>query len=288
MQLKLLYKTLDELRFIDENGHEAWLARELWGPFGYASWRNFQSPIERAKESCKTSGESINVHFVGVRKNQKSYNQHGEIEVERDDFKLTRYACYLIAQNGDPRIPEIAFSQMYFAVQTRKQEVMEKHIEEIERLVSRRKLGETEREFSKTLYERGVDGSGIAEVRAVGDRILFGGKTTQEMKEMLGLGHNSTKPLADILPTVTIKAKDLAQEMTTLNTKKNDLRGKWPIRSEHEQNTTGIRGALTKSGIYPEMLPPAEDVRRVENRHKKQLKKIDIANKKTLPETRNE
>lgn len=277
MQLQLLYKTLDDFRFIDGNGDEAWYARNLWSPFGYANWRNFQPVIERAIESCKTSGEAVDYHFASVR-NMVDLGSGSQREVE--DYKLTRYACYLIAQNGDPRIPEIAFGQMYFAVQTRKQEVMEKNIEEIERLVARRKLSETEREFGKTLYERSVDGAGIGEIRAVGDKILFGGKTTQEMKVKLGLGHNNPKPLADVLPTVTLKAKDLAQEMTTLNTKTNNLLGKFPIRTEHEKNNAGIRDALVKSNIYPENLPAAEDVRKIESRHKKQQKQIQPSNKK--------
>lgn len=282
MQLRLLYKTLDSVRLTDENGREAWYARDLWALFGYANWRNFQPVIDKAMESCKTSGEDTGFHFVYVRKMAKIGSNRAEREV--DDYKLTRYACYLIAQNGNPRIPEIAFGQMYFAVQTRKQEVMEKNIEEIERLISRKKLLETEKEFSKTLYERGVDGFGIAEVRSVGDKILFGGKSTQEMKQRLGLGHNSVKPLADVLPTITLKAKDLAQEMTTVNTKKRELHGKEPIREEHVKNNAGIRDALEKSNIYPESLPAAEDIKKVESRHKKQQKKLGAMSPGALAE----
>jgi DNA-damage-inducible protein D len=280
MQLKLLYKTLDDARH--QNGEEFWYARDLWQLFGYGSWRNFQPAIEKAKESCKTTGEPVDTHFVDIHKMVKIGQNQAEREI--DDIKLTRFACYLIAQNGDPRIPEIAFSQMYFATQTRKQEVMEKHIEEIERLVSRKKLLETEKEFSKTLYERGVDGAGIGEVRSAGDKVLFGGKSTQEMKERLGLGHNSPKALADVLPTITLKAKDLASEMTTVNTKKNNLVGKHPIKAEHIKNNTGIRSALEKSNILPETLPASEDIKKVESRHQKQKKELQSINKKQLSE----
>lgn len=280
MQLKLLYRTLDDLSYKDQNGIESWNARDLWEPFGYANWRNFQGVLERAMESCKNSGEPATVHFAVTHNMVKVANTKAEKEVI--DYKLTRYACYLIAQNGDPRIPEIAFSQMYFAVQTRKQEVMEKNIEEIERLISRKKLLETEKEFSKTLYERGVDGQGIGEVRSAGDKVLFGGRTTQEMKIKLGLGHNSPKPIADVLPTITIKAKDLAQEMTTVNTKKKGLVGKSDIKLEHMRNNEGIRSALTKSNIYPEKLAPAEDIKKVESRHKKQQKVLASRQSKSL------
>lgn len=279
MKLKILYQTLDSVRH--QNGEEYWYARDLWILFGYANWRNFQRTIEKAKESCTTSGEDVNFHFADVRKMKKiGYNK---VERNITDYKLTRYACYLIAQNGDPRIPEIAFAQMYFAIQTRKQEVMEKTIEEIERLISRKKLQDTEKEFSKTLYNSGVDGQGIGEIRSAGDKVLFGGKTTQDMKIRLGLGHNNPKPLADVLPTITLKAKDLAQEMTTVNTKRQNLLGKTPIKFEHQKNNAGIRGALVKSNIYPENLPAAEDTKKIESRHKKQQKKIKSLRQKSLP-----
>lgn len=273
MQLKLLARTLNDIRH--ENGTEYWYARELYQLLGYARWENFLNAIDRAKDSCRTSGNVTENHFLGVTKMVKlgSGSQR-----KIDDYKLTRYACYLIAQNGDPRIPEIAFAQAYFAMQTRKQEVLEKNIEEIERLISRQKLGETEREFAKTIYERGVDGKGIGEIRSSGDREFFGGYTTKQMKHRMGIKDNK-KPLADVLPTIALKAKDLATEMTTVNTKKKELTGKNPIKAEHMKNNAGVRKALVDNDIYPEKLPAAEDIKLVEGRRKKEEKEF----KSTLP-----
>lgn len=276
MQLKLLAQTLDDIRH--QNGNEYWYARDLWELLGYARWSNFLPAIERAKDSCRTSGFVVEDHFLGVR---KMVDLGSGSQREIDDYKLTRYACYLIAQNGDPRIPEIAFSQMYFAMQTRKQEVLEKNIEEIERLVSRQKLGETEKEFAKTIYERGVDSRGIGEIKSAGDTALFGGLNTLKMKQKLGL-KDSRKPLADVLPTVTLKAKDLATEMTTVNTKKKELQGTQPIKYEHIKNNANVRKALVEADIYPEALPAAEDVRKIESRHRKQKKELEMSAKKNL------
>lgn len=277
MQLKLLAQTLDDIRH--QNGNEYWYARDLWQLLGYARWSNFLPAVERAKESCRTSGFVVEDHFLGV---QKMVDLGSGSQREIDDYKLTRYACYLIAQNGDPRIPEIAFSQMYFAMQTRKQEVLEKNIEEIERLISRQKLVETEREFAKTIYERGVDSRGIGEIKSAGDTALFGGHNTLKMKQRLGL-KNSRKPLADVLPTVTLKAKDLATEMTTVNTKKKELHGTRPIKFEHIKNNANVRKALVDTDIYPEELPAAEDVKKIESRHRKQKKELAVSAKKNLP-----
>lgn len=265
MQLKLLAETLEDVRH--QNGEEFWHARDLWSLLGYASWRNFLPAIERAKESCKTAGEPVDYHFAPIR---KMVDLGSGSQREIDDIKLTRYACYLIAQNGDPRIPEIAFSQMYFAMQTRKQEVLEKNIEEIERLITRRKLGETEKEFAKTIYEHGVDGQGIAEIKSSGDHALFGGHDTRSMKQHYRI--SESKPLADVLPSVTLKAKDLATEMTTVKTKREALQGKHRIKAEHIKHNYGVRKALIENDIFPERLPPAEDIKLVENRLKKQAK----------------
>lgn len=276
MQLTLLARTLDDIRH--ENGEEHWYARDLWKLLGYTRWSYFLPVIERAKESCRTSGFMVEDHFLGV-KQMVDLGSGSQREV--NDYKLTRYACYLIAQNGDPRIPEIAFAQMYFAMQTRRQEVLEKNIEEIERLVSREKLSETEKEFAKTVYERAVDGRGIGEIKSAGDMALFGGHNTQQMKKKLGV-KEPNKPLADVLPTVTLKAKDLATEMTTVNTKKKDLQGKHYIKFEHIKNNANVRKALVDTDIYPEDLPPAEDVKKIENRHKKQKKELEVSAKKKL------
>ncbi len=276
MQLKLLAQTLDDIRH--QNGNEYWYARDLWQLLGYTRWGNFLPAIERAKDSCRTSGFIVEDHFLGVK---KMVDIGSGSQRKIDDYKLTRYACYLIAQNGDPRIPEIAFSQMYFAMQTRKQEVLEKNIEEIERLVSRQKLGETEKEFAKTIYERGVDSRDIGEIKSAGDTALFR-HNTLKMKEKLGI-KNSRKPLADVLPTVTLKAKDLATEMTTVNTKRKELHGTQPIKAEHIKNNANVRKALVDTDIYPEELPPAEDVKKVESRHRKQKKELEVSAKKNLP-----
>lgn len=265
MQLKLLAETLEDIRH--QNGEEYWFARDLWSLLGYASWRNFKPAIERAIESCKTSGEMVEHHFASIR---KMVDLGSGSQREVDDYKLTRYACYLIAQNGDPRIPEIAFSQMYFAMQTRKQEVLEQNAEEIERMIARRKLGETEKEFAKTIYERGVDGRGIGEIKSSGDHALFGGHDTRAMKKVYRL--SDEKPLADVLPSVTLKAKDLATEMTTLKTKRDALQGKHAIKAEHIKNNYGVRKALIENQIFPERLAPVEDIKAVESRHKKQAR----------------
>ncbi len=266
MELNRLPQTLDEIR--KENGIEYWFARELYPLLGYKRWENFQKVIEKAKKSCATAGNIVADHFRDITKMIKiATGTQKETSREIEDLKLTRYACYLIAQNGNPRIPEIALSQMYFANQTRKQELLEQYTEDTERLTARGKLAETEKEFSKTLYERNVDGIGISIIRAAGDSALFGGKTTAEMKKKLGV---NAGPLADVLPTVTLKAKDLAAEMTIVKTKQNaNLKGTTPLKNEHERNNQGIRKALTDAHIYPELLPPSESIKKIENKYKK-------------------
>ncbi len=277
-QLQLLYKTLGDIRH--ENGEEYWYASELFKLLGYSTWQNFQPAIERAKDSCRTQGLSIKDHFMGIHK-MVDIGSTAQREVE--DLKLTRYACYLLALNGDPRKEQIAFAQAYFASQTRKIEVLEQKMNEIQRLSTRNKLKITEKEFAAALWERGVDGPGISEIRNAGDEILFGGFTTQQMKKKLGVKDGS---LADVLPNITIKAKDLATEMTTVNTKKKNLQGKYHIKSEHIKNNEGVRNVLVKANIKPEELPPEEDIKKIEAKHKQEKAIMAKRQKKELDEAR--
>ena len=248
---------------------EYWMARDLQKLLDYTEWRNFLLVIEKAKTACVNSRQNIADHFVDVNK-MVALGSGSEREV--DDIMLTRYACYLIAQNGDPKKEPIAFAQSYFAIQTRKQELLEQRITLVERLRSREKLAGTEKELSGIVYERGVDGQGFARLRSKGDFALFGGKTTLEMKRKLGVPEQ--RALADFLPTITIKAKDLAAEITSFNTKKHNLRGEQSITVEHVKNNKDVRQLLGKSGIRPEELPPEEDIKKLKHRIKKEDKKL--------------
>jgi len=244
------------------DGVEFWYARELQGLLGYDEWRNFNATIAKAKIACEMAKQKVSDHFVDANKTiQMPKNASKEIS----DIMLTRYACYLIAQNGDPRKDEIAFAMTYFAVQTRKQEVVEQRLAEWERLQSREKLSISEKTLSGILFERGVDGQGFARIRSKGDSALFGGYSTQDMKNKLGVPNK--RPLADFLPSVTIKAKDLANEITGFNVKKDQtLQGETPITFEHVKNNEGVRKLLNDRGIEPEQLPAAEDVRKVKRK----------------------
>ena len=253
----------------EEKGVEYWLARELQPLLGYDEWRSFESVIGKATTACEKAGGIASDHFVKCMKNAKvGLGATREI----DDVMLTRYACYLIAQNGDPRKEQIAFAQSYFAIQTRKQELIEERIQLSERLHAREKLITTESELSKLIYDRGVDSQGFGRIRSSGDQALFGGMTTWQMKKKLGVPDN--RPLADFLPTITIKAKDLATEITNFNVKKNDLQGETVITVEHARNNQDVRGVLGKSGIKPEELPPEEDIKKMERRVKSEDKKV--------------
>lgn len=254
---------------------EYWLARDLQELLGYDEWRNFVKVIDKAKTACENSGQDISHHFVDVNKMVKLGSGS---ERSIDDIMLTRYACYLIAQNGDPRKEQIAFAQSYFAIQTRKQEILEERIALVERLHARQKLVETETELSKLIYERGVDSQGFGRIRSKGDQALFGGHTTLQMKKKMGVPEN--RPLADFLPVITIKAKDLATEITNFNVKKKELRGEPKITNEHVQNNEDVRGLLAKSGIKPEELPPEEDIKKLERRVRADGKKLINGSKK--------
>ena len=257
---------------------EFWYARDLMPLLGYERWENFDKAIQRAMDSCKTSGIETENHFREVTK-MVSLGSGAQRNVK--DYMLTRYACYLIAQNGDPRKEEIAFAQGYFAVQTRKQELIEERISLIERTEARDRLRESEKRLSQNIYERGVDDAGFGRIRSKGDQALFGGYTTQQMKRRLGVKDN--RPLADFLPTLTIAAKNLATEMTNYNVEQKDLQGEGSITREHIQNNQSVRNMLGERGIKPEELPPSEDIRKLERRVKSHEKKI-ISQSGKLPE----
>lgn len=254
----------------NQDGVEFWYARELQTLLGYNRWENFGNALDKAKIACAKAKQQVEDHFRDVTK-MVTLGSGSERQV--NDTVLTRYACYLIAQNGDPRKDEIAFAMTYFAVQTRKQEIIEKRIEEWERIQAREKLTLTERALSGTLFERGVDSQGFARIRSQGDKALFGGYNTSDMKAKLSVPTN--RPLADFLPAVTIKAKDLASEITNFNVRKNqDLHGEKPITEEHVKNNHNMREMLAKSGIHPESLPANEDVKKVARRTAAANKKL--------------
>lgn len=262
METKLiqsLTKTFESYSQNTENV-EYWFARDLQKLLGYTQWRNFEAVIQKAKISCQIAGHEVDEHFADV---SKTLNMPNNAKKDIDDLMLTRFACYLIAQNGDPRKEEIAFAQSYFAVQTRKLEIIEKRINDFERLKARKKLTLSEKELSHLIFERTGNDRSFANIRSLGDKALFG-FTTKQMKEMLNIP--DTRPLADFLPTVTIKAKDFANEITVFNSKERNLTTEINISNEHIQNNTEVRNLLLKRGIKPELLPAEEDIKKMERR----------------------
>lgn len=259
----------DFMQIVEDSEIEFWYARDLMKLLGYEQWRNFENAISKAMESCKSAQIEVSDHFAEV---SKMVMIGSGAERKLKDYMLTRYACYLIAQNGDHKKEEIAFAQSYFAVQTRKQELIEERISYIERTEARGRLRESEKRLSQNIYERGVDDAGFGRIRSRGDQALFGGKSTQEMKQLLGV--KDSRPLADFLPTLTIAAKNLATEMTNYNVEEKDLQGENAISNEHVQNNSTVRNMLGTRGIKPEELPASEDIRKLERKVKSQEKKL--------------
>lgn len=272
-QVQMLTETFEGHAQQTEGGVEYWLARDVQHLLGYTKWENFLNVVNKAKTACEVSGHDIGNHFPDVR---KMVDLGSGSQRDIDDIMLTRYACYLIAQNGDPRKPEIAFAQTYFAVQTRKAELIEQRLLEAERVQARRKLSATEKELSLVIYEQTGGNQDFALIRSKGDQALFG-KSTQAMKAQWKVPES--RPLADFAPTILLKAKDFATEITIFNARQHQMDSERAISSEHITNNQAVRNTLLQRGIRPESLPPAEDVKKVERRiqsdDKKALNKPD-------------
>ncbi len=267
-----LYSAFEQAA-LEVDGVECWSARELQKLLGYSKWENFTNVISKAKIACENVGHNISDHFPDVRK-MVALGSGSERDI--DDVMLTRYACYLIAQNGDPRKEQVAFAQTYFAVQTRKAELIEQRLLEVERVKARAKLQETEKILSGVLYERGVNDKSFAVIRSKGDQALFRLNTATLKRKM---GVPASRPLADFLPTISIKAKDFAAEMTSVNVQTKDLQSETMIAKEHIDNNAAVRRMLLERGIVPEELPTAEDIKKVERRLASEEKKA-VENKK--------
>jgi DNA-damage-inducible protein D len=275
MKKDIVYKlteNFEDFLNLTEDGIEFWLARDLQHLLGYGKWDNFQNVISKAKTSCEISGQNISDHFADVG---KLVDIGSGAKKEIDDVMLTRYACYLIAQNGDPRKEQIAFAQTYFAVQTRKAELIEQKILELERVQARNKLAETEKELSHIIFEQTGGNQNFALIRSKGDQALFN-RTTQQMKDKWDI---KNKPLADFMPTILLKAKDFATEITIFNAKQQKMNTEGQISNEHITNNKSVRNTLLSRGIVPENLPPEEDVKKIERKLKSEQTKSLKENK---------
>jgi len=265
-----LYGSFERVVMTDtESGLDFWRARDLQELLGYIEWRNFLTVIAKAITACDNSGQHSEDHFVAIN---KMVEVGSGVQRAIEDVMLTRYACYLIAQNGDPAKEPIAFAQTYFAVQTRKMEIIERRLADVDRLKARKKLTISEKELSGLIKDRLGNDQSFGRIRSKGDQALFGGLTTRNMKDKLGVPRGNA--LADFLPTITIKAKDFANEITNFNVRRNDLRTEPDISSEHVESNKTVRGALRERGITPESLPPSEDVKKIERCLKSEPKKI--------------
>ncbi len=267
-QIKQLFEQFENICYL-YNGIECWSARELQLLLGYAKWDNFSKVIDKAKIAAENADIKVSDHFADVGK-MVDLGSGSQREIE--DIALTRYACYLVAQNGDAAKSEIAFAQTYFAVQTRKQEIIEQRLLDVARVSAREKLSKSEKKLSGIIYERGVDDRGFAIIRSKGDTALFGGFSTNDMKRKLQISDN--RPLADFLPTLTIKAKDFATELTSHNVVEKDLKGENYITNEHVENNKAVRKMLLERGVKPETLPPSDDIKKVQRKLEGEEKKI--------------
>jgi DNA-damage-inducible protein D len=267
-QIQQLFEQFENAAY-HHNNIECWSARELQNILGYKKWENFSKVIDKAKTACEYSGIKVSHHFPDIRK-MIELAKGAQREIE--DIALTRYACYLVAQNGDANKPEIAFAQTYFAVQTRRQEIIEQRLLDVARVTAREKLTKSEKKLSGIIYERGVDDNGFAIIRSKGDQALFGGFSTNDMKRKLQVPDN--RPLADFLPTLTIKAKDFATELTSHNVTEKDLKGEQSISQEHINNNVAVRKILMERGVKPEQLPAAEDLKKVQRKLESDTKKV--------------
>lgn len=280
LEMARLYATFEECRF-EHDGTEAWRARDLMPRLGYATWRSFREAIRRAWQSCETAGIDPHVNFLvgdgsGPWSPEEVFAESSKNPLggrPSEDAILTRRAAFLVVMNGDPSKPEIAFGQQYFAVATRTLEVIQKRLAEAARMQAREKLTETESRFQTVLYERDVDGPGIARIRSKGDAALFGGKDTKAMKESWGVPAN--RPLADFAPEIAVVAKQLATAITTHNVRANErLRGEGLIAVEHVENNKTVHKAVKARGIDLGTLPPEEDIKKVERRHATEVREL--------------